>query len=166
MRTARPPGAARERAFHGRAGFLLLLLFTCAPALTAEPARYLAGFAQTHAMIETRLLCHLFDVYVARNAEERAQGLMYIRELDEFEGMLFPTRAPAVVNMWMKNTYIPLDMLFIREDGVIGSIAERTTPLSEDTIGSREPVIAVLELRGGFAERHGVRAGDRFVLVD
>lgn len=145
---------------------LSLLHFACAPAIAAEPARLLAGFSRTHAMIETRLLCHLLDVYVARTPDERAQGLMYIRELDEFEGMLFPNRQPAVVNMWMKNTYIPLDMLFIRDDGVIGFIAERTTPLSEDTIGSREPVIAVLELGGGFAARHDVRTGDRVTLIE
>lgn len=116
-------------------------------------------------MIETEHRCHFLDVYLARTAEERAQGLMYIRELGEFEGMLFATSAPAAVSMWMKNTYIPLDMLFIRADGTIARIAADTTPFSEDTIRSGEPVTGVLEVNGGFAARHGVRPGNRFRLM-
>ena len=110
-------------------------------------------------------MCHLLDIYLARTPEERAQGLMYIRELGEFEGMLFPTSEPAVVSMWMKNTYIPLDMLFIRANGTVAGIAASTTPFSESTISSGEPVTGVLELNGGFAARHGVRAGDRFQII-
>lgn len=151
------------------AGALALVVAVLAagvlPARAAEPARLLDGFARARAMIETRLACHLLDIYVTETPEQRAQGLMYVRELGEFEGMLFPTSEPAVVSMWMKNTYISLDMLFIRADGHIARIAARTTPLSEETISSGESVTAVLELRGGFAERHGVAAGDRFALI-
>lgn len=132
----------------------------------AEPQRLLAGFTRSHAMIETRRACHLIDIYVARTAEQRAQGLMYIRELDEFEGMLFPNQEPAMVSMWMKNTYVSLDMLFIGADGRIAQIIAGTTPLSEDSIRSDGPVIAVLELVAGFAARHDVAPGDRFALLE
>jgi hypothetical protein len=147
-----------------RAAALLVLLASC-HAWGAEPARLLADFARVHAMIETPRACLLLDLYVAADPDQRARGLMYVRELGEFEGMLFPTPAPAVVTMWMKNTYIPLDMLFIRADGRIARIAAQTTPLSERTISSGEPVTAVLELNGGFAARHAVAVGDRFAVL-
>ncbi len=131
----------------------------------AEPARLLDGFARAHGMIETPRACHLLDLFLAVSPAQRAQGLMHIRELGEFEGMLFPTREPAVVSMWMKNTYVSLDMLFIRGDGRIARIAADTIPLSEETISSGEAVTAVLELRAGFAARHSVAAGDRFALL-
>jgi uncharacterized membrane protein (UPF0127 family) len=67
--------------------------------------------------------------------------------------------------MWMKNTYIPLDMLFIRANGTIAGIAANTTPFSEATISSGKPVTGVLEVNGGFAARHGVAAGDRFRVI-
>jgi hypothetical protein len=143
------------------AGFLL-----AGPgAFGAEPVRLLSEFSRARAMIETRTVCHLLDIYLAVTPAQRGQGLMYIRELDEFEGMLFPTRQPVVVNMWMKNTYIALDMLFIRENGTVAVIAANTTPLSEQTVSSQEPVTAVLELNAGFARRHGVEPGDRFALL-
>lgn len=150
---------------HSAALALACLLLAAPAGRGAEPARLLEGFTRADAMIETRLACHLLDVYLARTPEERAQGLMYIRELGEFEGMLFPTSEPVVVRMWMKNTYIPLDMVFIRGNGTVASIAASTTPFSEDTISSNQAVTGVLELNGGFAARHGVRAGDRFRII-
>jgi uncharacterized membrane protein (UPF0127 family) len=75
--------------------------------------------------------------------------------------MLFDFKRVEPVAMWMQNTYIPLDMLFIRADGTIARIAENTEPLSTRTIPSGEPVLAVLELNGGTAARLGVKAGDR-----
>jgi uncharacterized membrane protein (UPF0127 family) len=150
-----------------RAATLVLALVPAAlPAGAAEPARLLEGFARTHGMIETHSACHILDLYLAIRPEQRAQGLMYIRELGEFEGMLFPSQRPAVVGMWMKNTYLPLDMFFIDAAGEIREIAAQTPPLSEQTIRSREPVSAVLELNGGFAARHGIVAGDRFALLE
>jgi hypothetical protein len=143
-----------------------LLLLAALTAHAAEPEGLLDGFDRARGMIETRTACHLLDIHLALTPEQRGQGLMHVRKLGEHEGMLFPTRQPAVVSMWMKNTYIPLDMLFIRADGRVARIAAATTPLSEDTIGSGEPVTAVLELNGGFAARHGVAAGDRFALLD
>ena len=149
---------------------LLAALLVCAGLLpaarAAEPARLLADFGLGRAIIETKTACHLIDLWFALTPEQRSQGLMNIRELGEYEGMLFVSSQPAQLRMWMKNTYIPLDMLFIRGDGRISSIAPRTTPFSETTISSDEPVTAVLELNGGFAERHRVARGDRLEVLE
>lgn len=143
---------------------LLALLLTATCSWSAEPSHLLEGFSQAQAMIETSTACHLLDIWVAETSEQRAQGLMFVRSLGEYEGMLFPGQKPAVLRMWMKNTYIPLDMLFIGEDSRIIGITAQTTPLSEATISSPGPALGVLELRGGFAARHGVKTGDRFAL--
>jgi hypothetical protein len=104
---------------------------------------------------------HVFSVEIARTTEERARGLMFRDRLAPDGGMLFVYRADQPVSMWMKNTLIPLDMLFIARDGTIRSIAERTVPLSETIIPSPGAVGAVLEINGGTAERLGIRPGDR-----
>jgi uncharacterized membrane protein (UPF0127 family) len=75
--------------------------------------------------------------------------------------MLFPEPRPRVASMWMKNTFIPLDMLFIRPDGRVAAIFRNTVPHSLATISAGEPVSAVLEIRGGEADRRGIRVGDR-----
>ena len=102
-----------------------------------------------------------FQVEVARNDADRAQGLMYRRSMPANQGMLFDFGRVAPVSMWMQNTYLSLDMLFIRPDGSIARIAENTEPLSTRTIPSGEPVLAVLELNAGTAARLGIRPGDR-----
>ena len=104
---------------------------------------------------------HPFRVELARTAAERSQGLMYRRNLAADRGMLFLYPVPQPVGMWMKNTYIPLDMLFIADDGRISHIAANTTPHSEATISSNGPARAVLELNAGTAERLGIEVGDR-----
>jgi uncharacterized membrane protein (UPF0127 family) len=98
---------------------------------------------------------------VARNDADRAQGLMYRRNLAPDRGMLFDFGRVQPLSMWMRNTYIPLDMLFIRADGIIARIAENAEPLSTRTIPSGEPVLAVLEVPGGTAARLGIKPGDR-----
>nr|WP_244535518.1 DUF192 domain-containing protein [Methylorubrum salsuginis] len=102
-----------------------------------------------------------FDVEVMRNDAQRAKGLMYRRTMAADHGMLFDFERPLPVNMWMKNTYLPLDMVFIRSDGSIARIAADTEPLSTQIIPSGEPVLAVLELNAGTAAKLGIRAGDR-----
>jgi uncharacterized membrane protein (UPF0127 family) len=102
-----------------------------------------------------------FKVEVARNDADRAQGLMYRRAMPADQGMLFDFAKVGPVSMWMQNTYLPLDMLFIRPDGTIARIAANTEPLSTRTIPSGEPVLAVLELNAGTAARLGIKAGDR-----
>jgi uncharacterized membrane protein (UPF0127 family) len=102
-----------------------------------------------------------FQVEVARNEADRAQGLMYRRSMAPDHGMLFDFGKVEPVAMWMQNTYMPLDMLFIRPDGGIARIAANTEPLSTRTIPSGEPVLAVLELNAGTAARLGIKPGDR-----
>lgn len=110
--------------------------------------------------IATSADAHMFTVEIADTQELRSRGLMFRQRLPEDRGMLFDFGAPRKVSMWMKNTYIALDMLFIRSDGTIAYIAENTTPQSLDIIGVSEPVTAVLELAAGSARKLGVRAGD------
>jgi uncharacterized membrane protein (UPF0127 family) len=104
---------------------------------------------------------HAFMVEVARSDADRAQGLMFRRTLAPDRGMLFDFKRVEPVSMWMQNTYVSLDMLFIRPDGTIARIAANTEPLSTRTIPSGEPVLAVLEVPAGTAARLGIRAGDR-----
>ena len=104
---------------------------------------------------------HSFSVEVMANDADRAKGLMFRRELPDGQGMLFDFQREQDIAMWMKNTYIPLDMIFIRGDGTIRRIAENTTPLSETTIPSGGPVRGVLEVIGGTARKFGIKPGDR-----
>ena len=98
---------------------------------------------------------------VAKSQEEQARGLMYRQSLAPDRGMIFPYSPPQAVGFWMKNTLIPLDMLFIREDGTIANIAENTVPLSLEMVPSAGPVAAVLEIPGGRSAELGLKAGDK-----
>jgi uncharacterized membrane protein (UPF0127 family) len=102
-----------------------------------------------------------FTVELAVSADQRAQGLMNRKEMAADHGMLFDFGLTRRVAMWMKNTYLPLDMLFIAEDGTISRIAADTVPQSEAIIDSREPVHFVLELNAGTAARLGIASGDK-----
>jgi uncharacterized membrane protein (UPF0127 family) len=102
-----------------------------------------------------------FSVELANSDQTRARGLMFRRELPDGYGMLFDFEREQEVTMWMENTYIPLDMLFIRADGRILRIAENTEPMSRRTIPSGGPVLAVLEVIGGTARKLGIAPGDR-----
>ena len=104
---------------------------------------------------------HEFSIEVASEPKQRAMGLMHRRALALDHGMLFDFGQPQQISMWMKNTHISLDMLFIDEAGVINTVAKRTTPFSERTIPSNAPVRYVLEINGGRADALGIRAGDR-----
>jgi uncharacterized membrane protein (UPF0127 family) len=112
-------------------------------------------------VIDTPAGKRLFEVEVARTAEQQATGLMFRTSLADDAGMLFVHDTPHEVTMWMRNTYIPLDMVFIKADGTVSRIAAMTTPLSEETIASAGDVVAVLEIAGGAAKRLGIAAGDR-----
>lgn len=101
------------------------------------------------------------DVEIAEEPKEKALGLMFRTELPEGTGMLFPYERPQEVTMWMRNTYIPLDMVFIRADGVVHRIEAHTQPMSEEIIASDGPVSAVLELPAGAAAKLGLKPGDR-----
>ncbi len=100
---------------------------------------------------------------IADTDETRSRGLMFRHRLPEGHGMLFDFGVPKPASMWMKNTYMPLDMIFVRADGTIAAIAENTVPKSLDTISVQEPVKAVLELAGGAASKIGLKVNDRVV---
>lgn len=104
---------------------------------------------------------HSFTVELAASDEERSRGLMFRKELPEGRGMLFDFKNEQEVAFWMRNTYIPLDMIFIRADGTIRRIAANTEPLSERTVPSGGPVRFVLEVIGGTAKKLGIEPGDK-----
>jgi uncharacterized membrane protein (UPF0127 family) len=112
-------------------------------------------------LITTATGPHAFSVEVMRTDQERARGLMYRRFLPAERGMLFDFKVEQPVAMWMKNTYLPLDMIFISRDGVVVNVAEDTEPLSERIIPSNAPAYAVLEVNAGVAKKIGLKAGDR-----
>ena len=104
---------------------------------------------------------HLFEVRLADTPAARTRGLMYVTALEPGHGMLFDFGATREVGMWMKNTPLSLDMLFIDGGGVIRRIAAKTQPFSTEIIRSGVPVRAVLEIRGGLAAELGIEPGDR-----
>jgi uncharacterized membrane protein (UPF0127 family) len=104
--------------------------------------------------------CYRFDIYIAASAEQRSRGLMFVREMAQNTGMLFIyTNEP--VSMWMKNTYISLDMVFVRADGTVSSVIRNTEPQSLKSLRSIEPVAFVLELNAGVTERLGIDENSR-----
>ncbi len=106
---------------------------------------------------------HTFEVELALTAGQRSQGLMHRQSMPADHGMLFDFGENRPVAMWMKNTPLPLDMLFIQRDGVISHIHKRAVPFSESIIDSRGPVAYVLELNGGRTDELGIGIGDRVI---
>jgi len=112
--------------------------------------------------IETTTGVVKFQVEVADDDRERSTGLMHRTELPIDRGMLFDFKSPRPVSFWMRNTFIPLDMLFIARDGTIRFIAENTVPHSEQGVGPGNiPILAVLELQGGASAKLGIKPGDK-----
>lgn len=107
--------------------------------------------------------CVLLELWLAVTPAQQRRGLMYVQEVPEGWGMLFVYEREREISMWMKNTYVSLDMLFIRADGSVASIATDTEPKSLKSISSGEPVSRVLELRAGTAKRWGIKPGDRLL---
>ena len=139
--------------------FLVLLLLPGVAVAQSQPS---VTFDKTEIAIETAAgERHVFEVELAVRREQFGQGLMFRQEMAEDAGMLFILPRPQTLNMWMKNTYLPLDMLFLNNAGEIVKIAERTVPLSTDRIPSGRPVKGVLEVNAGTAERLGLAVGDR-----
>jgi len=137
---------------------LCALLFLGLPVASAQDA---ASGPTEPLTIASRAGRHTFAVEVMRTDAERSRGLMYRRTMAPDHGMLFDFQAVAPVAMWMKNTYLPLDMVFIRADGTIARVATGTEPLSTKVIPSGEAVLSVLELNAGTTARLGIHAGDR-----
>lgn len=104
---------------------------------------------------------HAFSVEIADTDETRARGLMFRRSIGDREGMLFLYDRPLNVTMWMRNTYISLDMIFMTRDGIVQRVVRNTEPFSERVIAAGMPVSAVLEVKAGTADRIGLKPGDR-----
>ena len=108
-------------------------------------------------------LRHVFDVYLATTPEQQRRGLMFVRELPERTGMLFVYEDAGIRSMWMKNTYISLDIVFARGDGTISSVIHDAKPLSLRSLSATEPVRFVLELNAGVARRLDIGAGSQII---
>jgi len=102
----------------------------------------------------------VFDVWIANTPARQEQGLMFVQDLPQGQGMFFPLKKPRKMAMWMKDTFVELDMLFIGENGAIDQIVEHARPLSTDYINSNKTLSAVLEIKGGEAQRLGLKVGD------
>jgi uncharacterized membrane protein (UPF0127 family) len=143
---------------------LLVLIAALFPVLAGPAARaQFQTFPTSQLTIVTASGPHPFGIELATTPEQMAQGLMFRRQLAPDAGMLFDFGQPIMATMWMKNTLIPLDMLFVGQDGRIVNIRERAVPESLDTIAAAAPVRAVIELNGGTAARLGIRPGDQVV---
>jgi uncharacterized membrane protein (UPF0127 family) len=138
------------------------LLLAAAPAGAIQPSQLMRDFGQATLVLEVGShRCIRLQGYMAETPEQRAQGLMFVESMPEFTGMLFLFAGEGVLSMWMQNTLIPLDMLFLHNDRRIAAIERDTVPLSTRRISSGIPVAAVLELNAGFSARWGVQPGDR-----
>ncbi len=125
------------------------------------PVTLAAGLPSDVLLVETASSQYRFEVEIADDPAERAEGLMYRESLADNAGMLFLYPRPQPVEFWMKNTSLSLDIVFVRPDGTIARIAENATPMSEELISSGEPVRAVLEVKGGTMRQLGIAVGDR-----
>jgi uncharacterized protein len=160
--TRQSPAIAR---FAVLAAAALLWSVPRAPAQSADAPLPLSSFPRTQLRISppAGAAAHWsreFDVWIADTPERAQQGLMFVSDLPENKGMVFPLEPPRVETMWMKNTYIELDMLFINADGRVTKIIERAHPMSPEILSSDEPVAAVLELKGGLSAKLGLKNGD------
>jgi len=139
---------------------VLVLCLALSPAALAQPIE----FGRTRVTVETAAGSrYTFNVDLAETPEQRSQGLMYRDSIPETGGMLFLFDEPHIASFWMRNTFVSLDMIFVQRDGRIVNIHERAVPGSHAVISAAAPVTAVLEIRGGLANRLGIRAGDRLV---
>jgi uncharacterized membrane protein (UPF0127 family) len=145
---------------HQIPSMLMIMGVLLITALLVSPSISLAA----EVTVQTESGSHTFSVEIMRTAEERSKGLMFRKYLAPDAGMLFDFGDPLPVSMWMKNTYIPLDMLFISKDGVVHKIAENTTPHSTEIISSNSQVKYVLEINGGLSAQFGFKPGNRVTL--
>jgi len=151
----------RPRGIEGLRSALLLGAMLLAPFAADRAASAADGnFQRSTVVIRGAHGRVLFKVRIAATPAQQERGLMFETRLPADEGMLFPQPAPRVTSMWMKNTYIPLDMLFIDEAGRIACLLANAEPQKLDILSCPKPVVAVLEIGGGEAAEHGIRVGD------
>lgn len=139
----------------------LLLLTSCA--VYADEDLDERFGRDTLVVVASKRACYKFDIYLALDYEQKRRGLMFVRELPEMTGMLFVYEQDDYHSMWMKNTFIPLDIVFARADGTITNIAKDTEPQSLKSIGSTEPVQYVLELNAGVTDKLGIDEDSRLI---
>jgi uncharacterized membrane protein (UPF0127 family) len=137
------------------------LLLILAILVMAVPALALETFQTSELTVRSANGAHKFSVELALTEPQREQGLMFRRNMAPDAGMLFDMDVPQNISMWMQNTYIPLDMLFLDSSGKVVDIKERAVPMSTDIIASRAPARYVIELNGGTVDRLGIKTGDR-----
>ena len=138
-------------------------LAACQPSASnaVELSQSPGGLEQVSLTVTSSTGKHRFTVEVAKTSEEQAMGLMYRNQLAPDRGMVFPFDPPRDASFWMRNTLIPLDMIFVRADGSIANIAANTVPYSEEPVPSDGPVAAVLEIAGGRSAELGIKPGDK-----
>jgi len=148
--------------------FVALMLAFAAPGCNSLPVNGAgpASVARVPLQIRTASKVRQFSVEVARSEDEQSRGLMFRQSLAPNTGMIFPMAPPRNASFWMKNTIIPLDMIFIRADGSIARIAAETVPYSLEPVDSGEPVAAVLEIGGGQAAKLGIAENDHVIWDD
>ncbi len=129
--------------------------------VTAQGRPLVQDFPQSSLIIDAAdLSCEHFEIFVASERNAQARGLMFVRGMPDYVGMLFIHPNERMISMWMKNTLIPLDMVFMDSTGVVTHIAENTVPGSLESISSMQPALGVLEINAGLAARLGIRVGD------
>lgn len=147
--------------------YIWMLLFGAAPVAAADGSdateldRIFQRSTLQIATPDARL--HTFKIWIADDEQRRARGLMFVKHLAAEDGMLFVYPQPQPISMWMKNTLVPLDMLFVAADGKVARVVENTKPQSLTTIESGSPVLAVVELAAGSAARLKIAAGARVI---
>ena len=141
-----------------------VLLLLCLLALPVKAQETLdASFQSDVLVIVARDACYRFDIYLAVSPKQQQRGLMFVRKLPRWTGMLFVYSDQRFRSMWMKNTYISLDMVFARHDGSVTNIVENTVPLSEQSVTSSEPATFVLELNAGTTRRLSIDEESRLL---
>jgi uncharacterized protein len=154
-----------NRLAHTWITFVLLATAACAqPAAPDFQPAQLRDFPRGTLTIERSGGRDSFRIWIADTAARSEQGLMWIRQLPRDYGMVFQLDAPRPLSMWMRNTYVPLDMLFFDAAGRITHIHPRAVPLSDEIIDSGGKVAGVIELLAGEAERRGIKTGDRIAV--
>lgn len=142
----------------------LLLPPGAARAVDAADAMPLSSFPKESIAVETRSARrHVFEAWRAETPEQREQGLMFVKQMGADEAMIFIYEPAQYVAMWMKNTFLPLDMLFVDDRGCVVNVKERAKPQSLDTIAAGAPVALVVELNAGTIAARGIHKGDRVI---
>jgi uncharacterized protein len=142
--------------------WLLLTVLVSHGARSDDAIIPLSDFPRSQLAIRTAAgSVHAFKIWIADNQARDMQGLMFVKHIDDHEGMLFVYPDDRVITMWMKNTFIPLDMVFISADGHVAHIEQNTLPQSLDIVSAPQMVRAVLEINAGVVERLQIKVGDR-----